>query len=63
MESIRKSMPDLVLTDVMMPEMDGNELCRCIKNDNDLKQLPVIILTASRMRTRSRAVSAGRTTI
>lgn len=46
LESIRKSMPDLVLTDVMMPEMDGNELCRCIKNDNDLKQLPVIILTA-----------------
>lgn len=46
LESIHKSMPDLVLTDVMMPEMDGNELCRQIKSDNDTKQLPVIMLTA-----------------
>lgn len=45
-DSIRKSRPDLVLTDIMMPVMDGNELCRRIKGDDDLKGLPVVMLTA-----------------
>ena len=46
MDCIRRARPDLVLTDVMMPVMDGNELCRCIKADDDMKSLPVVMLTA-----------------
>ena len=37
--------PDMVLTDIMMPEMDGYELCRRIKTDHALKSIPVIIVT------------------
>ncbi|OPX62968.1 MULTISPECIES: hybrid sensor histidine kinase/response regulator [unclassified Methanoregula] len=37
--------PDIVLTDIMMPEMDGYELCRRIKTDDALKSIPVIIVT------------------
>lgn len=40
---IRSDMPDLVITDVMMPVMDGFEFCRQCKADPQLKHLPVIL--------------------
>jgi len=39
-------LPDLILLDVMMPEMDGFEVCRLLKQDDLLKDIPVIFVTA-----------------
>jgi two-component system phosphate regulon response regulator PhoB len=43
---IAEERPDLVLTDLMMPLMDGAELTRQIKGDPALKSIPVMVLTA-----------------
>ena len=41
-----ESIPDLILLDIMMPEMDGYEVCRRVKADPALKDIPVIFTTA-----------------
>jgi PAS domain S-box-containing protein len=46
LERIRESPPDLVLTDVMMPGLDGFELLRAIRSDPATRALPVILLSA-----------------
>ncbi|MFO1079785.1 MAG: response regulator [Reyranellaceae bacterium] len=46
LEAIRQAKPDLVLTDVMMPRLDGFGLLRALRGDPALRGLPVIVLSA-----------------
>lgn len=41
-----KMMPDIVLCDIMMPDMDGYEVCRQLKGNPSTKDIPIILLTA-----------------
>lgn len=48
LDVLEKNRVDLVLLDIMLPEIDGFEVCRRIKNNPDTKDLPVIMLTAKK---------------
>jgi CheY-like chemotaxis protein len=45
LESAGRNMPDMILLDAMMPGIDGFEVCRQLKADNQTKEIPVIFIT------------------
>ncbi len=49
LHGLRKSIPDLVLLDISLPEMDGIEVAREIRADDRLRHLPLVALTAHAM--------------
>ncbi len=60
LESIGRERPDVIVADLDMPCMSGDELCRRIKADEALRQIPVILVTSSDLADeRARAVRAG----
>ena len=46
LKALHKETVDLVILDIMLPNMDGFEVCRQIKKDNKLSEIPIVMLTA-----------------
>ena len=60
LESVRNDSPDIVLLDVMMPGMDGFEVCQAIKSDPETAHIPVVMVTAlDEISDRVRGLEAG----
>ncbi len=51
--------PDLVLLDIVMPEMDGYEVCRILRADPSTQMLPIVMLTSSGDQDKVRSIEAG----
>ena len=43
---VKEEMPDLILLDIIMPEMDGYEVCRRLQSDPHTRDIPILFLTA-----------------
>ena len=46
LEKARKEKPDLVILDIMLPKIDGFQVCRMLKFDTDFKDIPVMLFSA-----------------
>ena len=46
LEFVKKKPPDIILLDIMMPEMDGLEVCRQLKREETTRDIPVIFISA-----------------
>lgn len=46
LEKIHREIPDLILLDIMMPKMDGYEVCEELRKDEETKDIPIIFVTA-----------------
>ena len=58
--AVRERKPDLIISDVIMPGMDGYEMCQAIKHNGELRDIPIILLTVpSDTKDIIRALQAG----
>lgn len=46
LEAIDKDIPDIIILDIMLPDIDGLEVCKTLRSDKDKKNIPIIMLTA-----------------
>ena len=60
LEILKKTTPDAIILDLMMPEMDGYELCETLKKNKQYKETPIIVLSALNAdKNRDRLISMG----
>jgi adenylate cyclase len=59
LEAVAAQQPDLVLLDVLMPVLDGYEVCRRLRADPATAVLPVVMVTSSEGQEKTRAIAAG----
>ena len=50
LDVLQKDIPDLILLDLLLPKMQGDELCKKLKSDDKYKNIPIILFTASAIR-------------
>ncbi|TAM37524.1 response regulator [bacterium] len=46
LDKARSEAPDLIILDLMLPRLDGYQVCRALKSDEKYKQIPIVIFTA-----------------
>src|SRR5690606_1335825 len=46
LNQLQKSIPDIIITDLMMPKMDGNQLIREIRQNDEWAHIPIVVLSA-----------------
>lgn len=59
LERVAADRPDIILLDVVMPNMDGYEVCRRLRGDPSTHMLPVVMITASGSEEKIKAIEAG----
>src|SRR6266508_2702078 len=59
-EAVQQEQPDLILLDVMMPLLDGFEVCKRLKENDETRLIPVVIMTAlGQVEDRIKGIEAG----
>ncbi len=59
LEAVRRHRPDVLVSDVDMPRMNGLDLCRAVRADPALRHIPVVLVSGSLLPGDPRAVAAG----
>lgn len=49
-EALKRKLPDLIITDIMMPHCNGYDLLRLVKSDDTYKNIPVVLMSAAQLK-------------